>query len=131
MVTDMIISNLHKNDLSFEKFIAFCADNASINFGGANRGGQNNVYARLKVMKVDLIGIGCFAHILHNCASSAADQLSIDFEQFALKICSYFNGQTCRHETLKEFCTFVEVSTLTILTTCKVEVLFAHIIFTF
>ena len=109
LLTETLVNAIHDDGLNFESLTAFCADNTNTNFGGVARGGIKNVFAKLKEHKSDLIGIGCFAHILHNCASSAADNLSIDFEQFCLKICSYFNGQTCRHELFKEFCEFVQV----------------------
>lgn len=79
-------------------------------FLGVAQGGQNNVFALLKNVKNDLIGIGCFAHVVHNAASISADYLTIDIEQFVFKLYGYFHGQTIRAEALKEFCSFVEVN---------------------
>jgi hypothetical protein len=70
------------------------------------------VFALLKKTKSDLIGIGCFAHVVHNAASTSADFLSIDIEQFVFKLYGYFHGHTIRVEALKEFCGFVEVNFL-------------------
>lgn len=121
-ISELIISSLQKFDLPLDSFIGFCADNAKANFGGkffktilfmhfsgVTQGGKNNVFALLKKQKKDLIGIGCFAHVVHNAASTSADDLSIDIEQFVFKLYGYFRGQTIRVEALKEFCDFVEV----------------------
>jgi hypothetical protein len=68
------------------------------------------VFYLLKKTKADLIGIGCLAHVVHNAASTSADYLSIDIEQFVFKLYGYFHGQTIRAEALKDFCCFVEVT---------------------
>jgi hypothetical protein len=76
--------------------------------------GQKNVFKYLKEKSKILIPIGCPAHILHNAAQKAADRLPFDIEAIVLKLGSYFNGSTLRHEKLKEFCEFVSVSYATL-----------------
>lgn len=82
--------------------ISFCADNAPVNFGGPQLKGENNVFYRLKSSQVCLIPIGCLAHILHNAAKEATEQLSFDIESIAFKLQNHFKGSTKRHEALKE-----------------------------
>ncbi|GFR24032.1 uncharacterized protein TNCT_420791 [Trichonephila clavata] len=60
------------------KVVAFCEDNANVNFGGAARRGANNVSTKLQLsLKKSLIGSG--AHVIHNAIKSAADRLPLDF----------------------------------------------------
>lgn len=66
----------------------------------------------IKQKKSDVKGSGCFGHVNHNAASKAADELSMDFEAFILKVFAHFNGQTKRHAELKEWCEFFEVDYL-------------------
>jgi hypothetical protein len=48
--------------------------------------------------------------VLHNAAQRAANRLPVDIEVILLKMMAYFNGSTKRHELLKEYCEFVDVS---------------------
>lgn len=47
IISELILAAAEKYDLK-KKIVCFCADNAKVNFGGDTRGGQNNVYYRLK-----------------------------------------------------------------------------------
>lgn len=85
--------------------MAFCGDNTNCNFGGKNRKGVNNVYAKLNTsLGKTLIGIGCGAHIIHNAIKTAADCLPVDFECIIVKIYSFFYIYSVCVEALKEFC---------------------------
>lgn len=44
----LVKEELDKAELDPSKLISFTADNTNSNFGGMNRGGNNNVYAILK-----------------------------------------------------------------------------------
>lgn len=64
-IFEMLQSAWEKWDIQ-EKLVAFCADNCSTYFGTVERGGQKNVFSRLKEAFGDsLIGIGCIAHIYY------------------------------------------------------------------
>jgi hypothetical protein len=90
------------------KIVALCADNTNTNFGGCKRLGRINVWRKLETeLKRQIIGIGCGAHIIHNCLQCAIDCLPIDIECFAVKVHKYFNTYTIRVEELKNFCDFV------------------------
>lgn len=90
------------------KIAALCADNTNTNFGGCKRQGKNNVWRKLEnILQRELVGIGCGAHILHNCLQTAVDCLPIDIESFAVKVYKYFHIYTVRVEQLKGFCEFV------------------------
>lgn len=96
------------------KCFAFAGDNANVNFGGINRkDGKNgkNVFSQLKVMlKKPLVGLGCPAHVLHNCIQHGADLMPVDVEAIVLKVFNYFAVYTVRTEALKDFCEFVDVN---------------------
>jgi hypothetical protein len=123
--TSSIISNfctqtLKDEKLDLKKCVAFCGDNANVNFGGLRRLGKNNVFAKLKEdLGTDIEGIGCPAHILNNALQTSADQLSCDIDQIVFKIFSYFSIYTVRTERLKEFCEFVNVEYRTLLSYSK------------
>lgn len=106
--TSEIIANLIKktaNEFAIEdKVAAFCGDNATTNFGSVERGGQNNVFYRLKQWIPSLLGIGCAAHIAHNALKSACDGLPVDIECVVVKIFSHFYIYTVRVESLKRMC---------------------------
>lgn len=106
--TSQIIANLimqTADDFQIKnKIVAFCGDNAPVNFGSVERGGQNNAYYHLKQWKKSLIGIGCAAHIAHNALKFACDAMPIDVECIVVKIYSYFYIYTVRIEALKELC---------------------------
>lgn len=103
IIADLILAAAEKFGLK-NKIVCFCADNAKVNFGGETRGGQNNVYYRLKTKFPYLIGIGCVAHIEHNAMKFACDVLPFDVECIVVKIYSHFYRNTVRVATLKSFC---------------------------
>lgn len=84
-----------------KKIVAFAGDNAVVNFGGETRGGENNVFARLKVTIPHLIGVGCAAHIVHNTLKHASNAMPFDLESTVVKIYSHFYIYTVRNEALK------------------------------
>uniref|UniRef100_A0A8D8JTE7 (northern house mosquito) hypothetical protein n=2 Tax=Culex pipiens TaxID=7175 RepID=A0A8D8JTE7_CULPI len=99
-----LIKTTAKNRNFAEKVVAFCADNCPTNFGSKQRGGQNNVFFRLKLWIPALLGIGCAAHITHSALKSACDELPIDIELVVVKIYSHFYIYTVRVEKLKNIC---------------------------
>jgi hypothetical protein len=87
VLTTYIMDVLDKCKLS-NKTLAFCEDNYNTNFGGAARKGTNNVFAKLTTsdLKINIRGIGCVAHILHNALRTSADILPVDVEAIVNKI---------------------------------------------
>lgn len=86
VIVNYLTKVLTENNLS-AKLVAFCGDNTNCNFGGSQRRGVNNVFAKLNSnLGRSLIGIGCGAHIIHNAIKSAADCLPLDFECIIVKI---------------------------------------------
>ena len=67
-----------------------------------------------------MVGIGCPAHVPHNCIQHGTDILPIDVECIVLKICNYFSVYTVRTGALKEFCV------LWILLTAHISVIQKH-----
>lgn len=109
MVSQYIINALESNNIA-SKMVAFSADNANCNFGGAARNGKNNVFSRMQdALPHKIIGVGCAAHIVHNTIQTAADCLPLDVEAVVVKIYSYFYIYTVRVESFKEFCDFASV----------------------
>ncbi|GFQ93488.1 uncharacterized protein TNCT_230821, partial [Trichonephila clavata] len=102
------IQVLTDNNLT-AKVVAFCGDNANVNFGDVARRGTSNVFTKLQSsLKKHLIGIGCGAHVIHNPIKSLADGLPLDYESIIVKIYSLFYIYTIRVEALKELCTDTE-----------------------
>lgn len=109
ILTDHLYSSLVKNNLD-KKVVGFCGDNCNTNFGGVKRAGTNNVFHRLKNnLGREINGIGCGAHIVHNCVQSGVDGLPIDIEALVVKIYKHFYIYTVRVTKLQEFCEFAEV----------------------
>lgn len=109
ILTKHIMLVLKEHDLN-KKIIAFCGDNCNTNFGGVKRRGKNNVFAHIKnELGREINGIGCGAHIIHNCIQTAVDVLPFDVEALVVKIYKYFHIYTVRVTSLKEFCEFAEV----------------------
>lgn len=110
--TSEIIANLIKATAEeykvIDKMVAFCGDNCPTNFGSRERGGERNVYFRLKQWMPKLIGVGCAAHIVHNALKSACDGMPFDVECLVVKIYSHFYLYTVRVEALKTLCDAVE-----------------------
>jgi predicted nucleic acid-binding Zn finger protein len=70
-----------------------------------------NIFSTLKQsVNEEIIGVGCLAHILHNCFQHGADCLSVDVESIVLKKkFNFFHIYAVRTQKLKEFCDFVEL----------------------
>ncbi|BFZ10928.1 hypothetical protein BsWGS_13967 [Bradybaena similaris] len=72
-ISQYILRILQKYDL-YSKCIAFAGDNANVNFGGVNRREGKNVFSHLmEALNKPLVGVGCPAHVLHNCIQHGAD----------------------------------------------------------
>lgn len=125
--TSTIINDLIKNTAEaydlLKKIVAFCGDNAKVNFGGETRGGTNNVFYKMKTWLPHLIGIGCSAHIVHNALKYACDVLPFDVECIVVKIYSYFYIYTTHVASLKEFCEMCGVKYLKLLGYAKTRFL--------
>jgi len=104
-VYNWILHTLEKHSLALQNLSSFCADNAPVNFGT----GERNVFYKLKRHKSNLVPVGCVAHIIHNSARDAADNLPYDFEAISFKLSGYFKNSTLRTEHLKEICDFFQV----------------------
>ena len=90
------------------KIVALCADNTNTNFGGCRRLGKTNVWRKLEAeLEREIIGIGCGAHIIHNCLQCAVDCLPIDIKCFTVKVYKYFYIYSVRVAEPKTFCKFV------------------------
>ena len=121
--SDLVSSYILEAVRSFElsrKIVAFCADNTNSNFGGCSRRGTNNVFTKLKnEIGVNIIGIGCAAHIINNTLQTATDCLPVDVEAVLVKVYSHFHIYTVRVEELKDFCNYVSIEYQQILGYCK------------
>lgn len=111
--SDIIVQLLRNTIEKFNilaKLVFFCGDNTNTNFGGKNRGGQNNFYSKLKSqLNPNLLGIGCAAHIVHNTLQCGYNGPPFDVESTIVKIYSHFCRFTVRVTSLKEFCETVDV----------------------
>jgi hypothetical protein len=67
------------------------------------------IFSKLsKSLQLNIRGIGCAAHVVHNGVQTSIDILPIDNETVVNKICQYFHIYTITGKELKEFSTFVD-----------------------
>lgn len=107
-VAGLIKGTAEKNNI-VEKVAGFCGDNCPTNFGSVERGGENNVYHRLKQWRPAIYGIGCGAHASHNTMKFACSQLPVNIEYIVVKIFTHFYIYTVRVEALKSICELEEI----------------------
>lgn len=103
IIASLLIDAAKKNQID-DKIVGFCADNCPTNFGSHDRGGDNNVFYRLKQWKPSIKGLGCAPHKVHNGLKHACDSLPVDIECIVVKIYSHFKTHTVRVEALKTLC---------------------------
>lgn len=108
MIASVILKTTEENQIK-NAIVGYCADNCSTNFGSCERGGENNVFYRLRQENPEIIGVGCGAHIGHNSLKYACEFLPIDIETIVVKIYSYFYINTVRVEALKEICSTTQM----------------------
>uniref|UniRef100_A0A8C4S9U8 HAT C-terminal dimerisation domain-containing protein n=1 Tax=Erpetoichthys calabaricus TaxID=27687 RepID=A0A8C4S9U8_ERPCA len=99
-ISKYLVDTLKKYHLS-SKCIAFSGDNANVNFGGISR---------RDALQCPLVGVGCPAHVLHNCIQHGADLLPVGVETIVLKMFNYFSIYTICTQALKDFCDFIDVT---------------------
>lgn len=111
-IADQLIKCIQDNGLGNNKLVSYGADNASVNFGKFN-----SVFVHLKtdLNWPSLVAGHCNAHILHNTAKFGLKLLPYDVENLVLKVFAEFSSSAKNLQTLKDFCTFVEVEYSTIL----------------
>lgn len=107
LISEEVIKIIQKFHLE-NKVVAISADNTNTNFGGLRRQGRENVHTKVRrALQREVLGLGCPAHIVHNCARTALDTIPVDVEYILNKIFGYFHIFTVRVERLKSFCEFV------------------------
>lgn len=121
-ISSLIVSTGTKYGIT-KKMVGFCVDNAKVNFGGSTRGGENNVFYRLKLLLPHLIAFGCVAHIEHNGLKHACDAVPFDVKCVVVKIYSHFYIYTVRTEALKTFCAEADVEYMKLLRYAKTRFL--------
>ncbi|CAK9298347.1 unnamed protein product [Gordionus sp. m RMFG-2023] len=87
--------NIADSGLSMICMSAFCADNASVNFGKTK-------VTELRQHNNELIPIGCICHILHNSCKKAMNVLSVDVKIIVMKCFNELSSSTKRVNELKE-----------------------------
>lgn len=97
-ISNSLIDQLGKYDLSIKNVTAYGADNASVNFGK-----NKSVYTALKTHNKNIIPVGCNLHILHNAAKKACNCFKIDIESIVIRIYNEFSSSTKKTAQLKEF----------------------------
>ncbi|KAJ7986679.1 hypothetical protein DPEC_G00342400 [Dallia pectoralis] len=103
-IHNQIVTKLEENGLGLDMISVFSADNDSLNYGR-----YNSVFQKLKENNNCILKANCVAHIVHNSAKHAGDQLNIDIENVVNKTFSHFSTSAKRIEELKSIHTFVEV----------------------
>ncbi|KAI1695523.1 hypothetical protein DdX_19540 [Ditylenchus destructor] len=110
-IHDWMMKILTKHCLDPTKITAFCADNAPSMFGSSKHGGEENLFFKLKqTLKTNILPIGCPAHVLHNSAKKAAENLAVDLEPYVFKLASHFRNSTKRIVEFEELCDKLDIS---------------------
>lgn len=89
----------------WSKVKGFSADNAKENFGGLTRGGDKNVFYRLrKELGNEIVGIGCPTHLAHKSIEKACDRFQsfFDIEAIVVNIYNHFKTSTTRNTRLQQ-----------------------------
>ena len=95
VITNCLVSTLRKNNLT-QKIVAYCGDNCNTNFGGVNRKGKNNVFSYLKKeLGRNIVGVGCGAHIVHNCIQTQLMFFLLKWKAWWLKFTNIFTYTLC------------------------------------
>ena len=85
--SDMLKKVIQKFNLR-NKIVALCADKTNTNFGGCRRLGKNNVWRKFEAeLERKITGIGCGAHIIHNCLQCAAELSMARLDQARTRKC--------------------------------------------
>jgi len=81
---------------------------------------KNNVFYKLNnSVKMNILEVGCAAHLIHNALQTSADMLPVDVDSKINKIFQHFHIFTVRVEELRTFCNFVEVEYKAVLGSVK------------
>ena len=110
-ILEMLLEVISNYELNMTNLVAFCADNAPVDFGGVNKAEGEDVFTKLKELNPNLIPLGCPSHLIHKSAQVAGERgLSVDVESIAMKITSFFSGERSgifqRHQKFAEFVIF-------------------------
>lgn len=60
------------------------------------------MFGQKNILEKDIVGVGCQAHIIHNCIQHGTDYLHIDMESLVITLFNYFSVNTVRTEALKD-----------------------------
>ncbi|KAI2797968.1 hypothetical protein BLOT_013878 [Blomia tropicalis] len=115
IITNSLIDTISNENIN-SKVIAYCADNARVNFGNIDHQGENNVLSCLRNrLDSPIIGIGCGAHILNNAIQYAVGRCPFKIKTFLSQVYVYFSISTIRNQKLLNFCEIVGEEYKTIL----------------
>ena len=76
---------------------------------------NNSIYTRIADTNPDVYPVGCACHLAHLCAKKAANQLSVNVEQFVIDLYYHFDKSSKRKEIFKSYHEFCDVETRKIL----------------
>lgn len=82
-----IKNTLYKYGLDIKYISAYCADNASVNYGV-----HNSVFQKLKAENNGILKANCICHVIHNAGRNACKALSFDVENLVLKVYAEFSN---------------------------------------
>lgn len=102
-ITERLLQNLNEAGLSVSNVTAYCADNASVNFGKTQ-----SVIVELQKHNSKILPVGCLCHIIHNAGKFGQVAFRYDIELIVIKCYNEFSSSTKRTEKLKDFFEFCE-----------------------
>lgn len=102
-IAQSLIDHLDESGLSILNVIAYCADNASVNFGK-----NQSVFTELRKRNENIVPVGCVCHIIHNAGKHGQVALKYDVESLVIKCFNEFSSSTKKVMELKDFFTFCD-----------------------
>ncbi|CAH1113192.1 unnamed protein product [Psylliodes chrysocephalus] len=102
-IANSLVESLTEAGLNILNVTAYCADNASVNFGK-----KQSVITELNKLNQNIVPVGCVCHIIHNAGKHGQGALKYDVESIVIKCYNEFSSSTKKVNELKDFLFFVK-----------------------
>lgn len=102
-IAKSLVESLAEAGLNISNVTAYCADNASVNFGR-----KQSVITELNKLNQNIVPVGCVCHVIHNAGKHGQVALKYDVESIVIKCYNEFSSSTKKVNELKEFFIFCE-----------------------
>ncbi|XP_050314689.1 uncharacterized protein LOC126749099 [Anthonomus grandis grandis] len=101
-IAKCLIDGLDEAGLSIKNVTAYCADNASVNFGK-----KQSVMTELHKHNKNILPFDCVCHIIHNAGKYGQNVIRYDIETIVIKCYNEFSSSSKKLQSLKICMSFV------------------------